>query len=109
MDAQESGDAGLIPGSGRPPGWEDPVEKEIAIHSSILAWKIPWIEEPCGLLSMGLQKSRTPQHKNKQGNVTYLIGFFFEIKEIMYVKCLEYTRHSKMITVILSQIEVKLY
>ena len=58
---------------------------------------------------MGLQKSGTPQHKNKQGNVTYLIGFFCEIKEMMFVKCLEYTRHSKMITGILSQIEMKLY
>ena len=30
-------------------GWEDPLEKEMAIHSSILAWKIPWTEEPGGL------------------------------------------------------------
>ena len=34
-------------------GWEDPVEKEMAIHSSILAWKNPWTEEPGGLQSMG--------------------------------------------------------
>jgi len=34
-------------------GWEDPVEKEMATHSSILAWKIPWIEEPGRLQSMG--------------------------------------------------------
>ena len=32
--------------------WEDPLEKEIATHSSILAWEIPWIGEPGGLLSM---------------------------------------------------------
>ena len=38
-------------------GWEDPLEKEMAIHSSILAWKIPWTEEPGGLQSMGLQES----------------------------------------------------
>ena len=38
-------------------GWEDPVEKEMAIHSSILAWRIPWTEEPGGLQSMGLQES----------------------------------------------------
>ena len=38
-------------------GWEDPLEKEMATHSSILAWKISWREEPCGLQSMGLQKS----------------------------------------------------
>ena len=34
-------------------GQEDPLEKEIAIHSSILAWKIPWMELPIGLQSMG--------------------------------------------------------
>ena len=37
-------------------GWEDPLEKEMATHSSILAWKIPWIEEPGGLQSIGLQR-----------------------------------------------------
>ena len=36
-------------------GWEDPLEKEVATHSSILAWKIPWMEEPGGLQSMGSQ------------------------------------------------------
>ena len=39
-------------------GWEDPLEKEMATHSSILAWKIPWTEDPGGLQSMGSQ-SRT--------------------------------------------------
>ena len=37
-------------------GWEDPLKKEMAIHSSVLARKIPWTEEPGGLKSMGLQK-----------------------------------------------------
>ena len=37
-------------------GWEDPLEKEMATHSSILAWKIPWTEEPCRLQSMGPQR-----------------------------------------------------
>ena len=36
--------------------WEDPLEKEIATHSSILAWRIPWTEEPGGLQSIGLQR-----------------------------------------------------
>ena len=36
-------------------GWEDPLEKEMATHSSTLAWKIPWAEEPGGLQSMGSQ------------------------------------------------------
>ena len=39
-------------------GWEDPVEKETATHSSILAWEMPWTEEPRGLQSMGWQKSQ---------------------------------------------------
>ena len=38
---------------------KDPLEKEMATHSSILAWEIPWTEEPGGLQSMGLQKSWT--------------------------------------------------
>ena len=36
-------------------GWEDPFEKGMATHSSILAWEIPWTEEPDGLQSMGSQ------------------------------------------------------
>ena len=36
-------------------GWEDPLEEGMATHSSILAWRIPWTEEPGGLLSMALQ------------------------------------------------------
>jgi hypothetical protein len=39
--------------------WEDPLEEEMATNSSILAWEIPWIEEPSGLPSMGLWKYRT--------------------------------------------------
>ena len=37
-------------------GWEDPLEKGMATHSSILAWKIPWTEESGGLWSMGSQR-----------------------------------------------------
>ena len=40
-------------------GWEDPLEKEMAIHFSILAWKIPWTGESGGLQSMGLQELDT--------------------------------------------------
>ena len=39
-------------------GREDPLDKAMAPHSSILAWKIPWTEEPCRLQSMGLQRVR---------------------------------------------------
>ena len=48
--ACSAGDLGLIPGQ------EDPLEKDLATNSSILAWKIPWTEEPGGLQSMGLQR-----------------------------------------------------
>jgi len=37
-------------------GWEDLMEKEMATHSNILAWKIPWREDPCRLQSMGSQR-----------------------------------------------------
>ena len=40
-------------------GWEDPLEKEMATHSSILAWGIPWTEEPGGAIVLGVTKSRT--------------------------------------------------
>ena len=46
------GDLGSIPGQ------EEPLEKGMATHSSILAWRIPWTEEPGGLQSMGLQRVR---------------------------------------------------
>ena len=39
-------------------GWEDPLEKEMVTHSSILAWRIPWAEEPGRLQSTGSQKVR---------------------------------------------------
>ena len=37
-------------------GWEDPLEEGMATYSSILAWRIPWTEEPGGLQSLGLQR-----------------------------------------------------
>ena len=48
----QAGDASSIP------GWEDPLEKEMATHYSNLAWEIPWTEEPGGLQSMGSQGVR---------------------------------------------------
>ena len=48
--ACNAGDVGSIP------GWEDPLKEEMVTHSSILAWRIPWTEEPGGLTSMGSQR-----------------------------------------------------
>ena len=49
VNAEDAGDMGSIPGQ------EDPPEKQMATYSSILAWRIPWTEEPGGLQSIGLQ------------------------------------------------------
>ena len=43
-------------------GGEDPVEQDMATHSSIRAWKIPWTEEPGGLQPRGRRESDTPEH-----------------------------------------------
>ena len=52
-------------------GQGDPLEKGMATYSSILAWKIPWTEEPGGLQSMGLQKSQTQisDHTTNNNNI----------------------------------------
>ena len=44
-------------------GQDDPLEKEMATHSSVLVWEILWTEEPCGLRFMGTQKNRTRLRK----------------------------------------------
>ena len=46
--------------------WKDPLEKEMATHSSIPVWEIPWREEPDGLQSMGLQKWDMTQQLNNR-------------------------------------------
>ena len=56
-DGKESACNEGDPGSS--PNQEDPLEEGMATHSSILAWRIPWTEEPGGLQSMGVTKSRT--------------------------------------------------
>ena len=45
-------------------GWEDPLEKRMTTHSSILAWRVPWTEEPGGLESMELQRGGHDQVTN---------------------------------------------
>ena len=51
-------------------GWEDPLEKEVATHSSILAWRIPWTEESGGVQSMGSQRVRHDLASKQQHFVT---------------------------------------
>ena len=56
-------------------GWEDPLEKEMATHSSILAWRISWTEEPGRLQSTGLQRVG---HAMLSSTHFFLIYFFIE-------------------------------
>ena len=49
-------------------GWEDPLEKGMATHCSILAWRIPWTEEPGGLQSTGLQSVMAQQLNNSNND-----------------------------------------
>ena len=59
--------------------WEDPLEKNMATHPSVLAGKLPWTDEPAGVQSMGSQKSQDTTHwlkNNSKKNLTisYLLG-----------------------------------
>ena len=58
--------AGDTRGAGSIPGFEDPLEKGMATHSSILAWKIPWTEEPGGLPSVASQSQTQLKRLSKQ-------------------------------------------
>ena len=62
-------------------GQEDPLEEETATHSSILAWEIPWTEEPGGLQSMGLQRDTT---KHSSWNRGHLLGWS---ELLLYLDC----------------------
>ena len=67
---QETKIADLIPGS------EEPLEEEMAPHSSILAWRIPWTEEPGGLQSMrSTDKTAATKHAHTLLLIEFLVGF----------------------------------
>ena len=62
--------------------WEDPLEKEMTAHSSILTWEISWTEEPGRLQFMGLQRIRynlaiKQQHNKNMNDAGKPMGFFF--------------------------------
>ena len=69
---------------------EDPLEKETATHSSILAWKIPWTEEPGGLQSMESQSDATEHTHTQQQFILYVLSaehlyqFFREKKSVLW-------------------------
>ena len=73
----------------RSPGWEDPLEKEMATHSSIIAWKISWTEEPGELQSKGPQRVGTTERITLTYFLSYILGIlvFYRILNAC-LKCL---------------------
>ena len=73
-------------------GWEDPQEKEMATHSSILAWRIPWTEELGGLQSTGRKESdmteRLHFHFHKLQRGKFKIHAMFLVKKMQIIKCI---------------------
>ena len=63
-------------------GWEDLLEKEIATHSSILVWEIPWTEKPGGLQSMGSQRvGHNSNWARRQVTLFKVFYLFFDYKQ----------------------------
>ena len=60
----------------RPLVWEDPLEEGMAAHSSILAWRIPWTEEPGGLQSVGLQSQTRLKQLSTQSSQWNTVNVF---------------------------------
>ena len=65
-------------------GWEDTLEKGMAIHSSILAWRIPWMEGLGGLQSMGCKESDTTEQLFTSG--IFIISITFHIHSFRFLK-----------------------
>ena len=79
-------------------GWEDPLEKEMAAHSSILAWKIPWIAEPGRLPSMGSQRVGHNACCSCRGYIVFLLGssvkaYLWKSKPGLYISYLFHRRN----------------
>ena len=69
-------------------GWEDPLTKEMASHSSVLVWKIPWTEKPGGLQSMGSQRLRHDYHFHSSIRKKYCRTLFFFFMVNVNVTCI---------------------
>ena len=80
--AGDARDTGLIP------GWRDPLEKEMATYSSILAWEIPWTAEPGGLQSMGLESvGHDLGTKPQQQQVEYTVWIVSKYLLLLFLSC----------------------
>ena len=73
-------------------GWQVPLEKGMAIHSSILAWRIPWTEKPGGLQSVGLQRVGHDRVTNTR--IYFILCLYLDPKNQEILKSIN-QRHSK--------------
>ena len=64
-------------------GQEDPLEKEMATHSNILAWKIPWTEEPGGLYESQTRLKQLGTHTAKHNYITFLMNVYKKLSKII--------------------------
>ena len=67
-------------------GWEDPLEEEMTTHSSILAWRIPWTEEPGGLQSTGSQRVGHDLATEQQGPLSRASNSRIHVEFLRYLK-----------------------
>ena len=81
--------------------WEDPLEEGMTTHSSILAWRIPWTEEPGGLQSTGSQTA-THNGQTKHAQIKYKRGFIFTYITIFSCTILVKTFRSEVNTILSS-------
>ena len=66
-------------------GQEDLLEEEMAVHFSILTWRIPWTEEPGGLQPIGSQKVRVSTHTHIPHKDCFLLGIQGNVLKVVYV------------------------
>ena len=74
--------------------WEDPLEKELATHSSTVAWEIPWTEEPGGLQSMGSLESDMTYQLNNNKSTKYPNHYAVHLKLTQYCKSTTSVKHT---------------
>ena len=89
--------------SGKELGQEDPLEEEMATHSSILAWRTPWTEKPSGLQSTGLQRVRVSTHTGAGSYDNSVFNFLRNHQIILHSSCTILHCYQQCISVLIFQ------